>query len=210
MSVSTLIDLTGQRFGRLTVVERSPDYVQHNGRHRARWKCVCDCGSELITNGDALRAGRTTSCGCFRKELMSEIRSTHHETSTKLYGVWCAIKRRCYNKNAAHYEDYGGRGILMCDTWRDNYESFRDWAYSHWYHESLTIDRVDNSKGYSPENCRWVDCGVQASNRRSNVNLTFCGETHTLTEWADKVGVNRGTMFSRYYAGWSVERMLST
>ena len=210
MSVPALIDLTGKRFGRLVITGRAPDYIQENGRKRVQWKCLCDCGKEFVTNADALKAGKTSSCGCLKHEFMINKFATHHETDSKLYGVWCAIKRRCYNKNSTYYEEYGGRGITMCDGWRDHYEAFRDWAHASGYTDKLTIDRIDNDEGYSPENCRCVDCVAQANNRRSNINITYNGETHTLTEWADIVGVNPKTMFSRYYAGWSIERMLTT
>ena len=131
-------------------------------------------------------------------------------TDTRLYGVWCAIKRRCYNKNTAHYADYGGRGISMCDEWKNDFQIFYDWPISHGYSQGLSIDRKDNDGNYCPENCRWVGCDVQANNRRSNRNLTYNGETHNITEWAKIIGKSPKTLFNRLYSGWDTERILTT
>ncbi len=201
-------DLTGKQFGRLAVLGRGSDYIQKNGRHRVMWSCRCDCGNIVDILGENLRKGASQSCGCYRHDKLSEIKSTHHETNTKLYGVWCSIKARCYNRNSKPYKSYGGRGIIMCDEWRDSYEKFREWAVSSGYSSKLSIDRIDNNGPYSPDNCRWVDMRTQANNRRSNVYLTLCGETHNITEWAKIIDINPKVLFSRYYSGKSVEDIL--
>ena len=126
-----LIDLTGQRFGRLTVVERAENYVAPNGRQAARWVCLCDCGNKTTVVGGDLRTGRTKSCGCFEQESRYLSRNIiHGGFGTKLYNVWRGMKKRCYNPKNKFFKDYGGRGITVCDEWRDDFAKFRDWAVS--------------------------------------------------------------------------------
>lgn len=206
--MSKLIDLTGNRYGRLIVVGRAEDRIQSNGRHRVFWKCHCDCGKDIEVLGDNLKQGRTTSCGCYSAELISKLRSTHRETKTKLYGVWCAIKTRCYNPHSTYYNRYGGRGVYMCDEWKNDFTAFRDWAHKNGYNEGLSIDRIDNDRGYFPDNCRWVDAKTQANNRSSNRVLTLDGVSHNVTEWARMLDINPKTLFNRVYEGKSVEDVL--
>ena len=166
-----LIDLTGQRFGRLTVIERAgKDYIG-----QAMWRCRCDCGNVTVVAGGNLRTGNTKSCGCYGHELtIGGYRSrTHGGTCdggkrTRLYRIWRAMKTRCYNLNAQNYKDYGGRGITICPEWLHDFVAFRDWALSHGYRDDLSIDRIDNDKGYSPDNCRWATAKEQRANQRSN------------------------------------------
>lgn len=206
--MSNFIDLTGKRFGRLTVICRDEDIVRKNGKTRPTWRCKCDCGNVVTILGESLRRGLSSSCGCFRRDELSN-RKTHGGTDSRMYRVWCAIKARCLNKNTVAYKDYGARGITICDDWKSSYESFRDWALCNGYQEKLSIDRIDNNQGYSPENCRWVDAKAQANNRRSNRIYEIDGETHNLTEWANLRGVNPKTLYSRMYSGMSFEEALN-
>lgn len=207
--MGAFLDLTGMRFGKLTAISRAKDYTQTNGRKRTAWICRCDCGNTITALAENLKSGATTSCGCYRRECTSTRVSTHCETDTPLYGVWCTMKSRCYNKNVKYYGRYGARGIGVCDSWLDCYENFRDWAIKSGYSEGLSIDRIDNNKGYSPDNCRWASSAEQANNRSSNNLITFRGETHNVTEWARILGINPKTIFTRLYSGWSIERALS-
>lgn len=204
------IDLTGKRVGRLIVLDRADDHIAYNGRRRIMWRCKCDCGKETVVRGDHLRSGRIRSCGCFLSDTAKDTRSIHNESKTHLYGVWSAMKHRCNNPNATHYEDYGGRGISVCDEWRSDYTAFRNWALLTGYQEGLTIDRIDNNGNYCPENCRWVTSVAQANNRRSNIMVTFNGETHNLKQWSDILGIRYGKLHQRFAAGWTPEKAFTT
>ena len=206
--MSRIVDLTGNRYGRLAVIERADDRVQNNGRHRVMWKCRCDCGNEIDVLGDNLKRGRTTSCGCYMSEAISKSRTTHGETNTKLYGIWCAIKTRCYNPHSTYYNRYGGRGNHMCDEWKNSFTVFREWACKNGYEEGATVDRINNDEGYFPDNCRWVDPATQANNRSSNRILTLDGISHNVTEWARILNISPKTLFSRIYEGKTTEEIL--
>lgn len=197
-------DLTGQRFGRLIVQK----IVSHKP---IRWECKCDCGNTTIVIADTLKRGETISCGCYRNECVRDRSIKHNESHTKLHQVWSGMKTRCNNPNFEFYKDYGGRGIKVCDEWQNDYIAFRDWALQNGYAEGLSIDRIDVNGNYEPSNCRWVTDKVQANNKTTNRFIEYKGETHTLQQWSEILGVSVGRLFHRLdKMGWSVEKTFET
>ena len=202
-----LIDLTGQRFGRL-VVTRFDHFERSGGigHKNAYWFCKCDCGNTKIVTSSSLRNGATRSCGCYRKEVASK---NHFKGGkSKLYNVLKMMLKRCNDPSCEFYHNYGGRGIKVCDEWScglDGYYNFRKWAESNGYKDGLTIDRKDNNKGYSPNNCQWVDRKYQSNNKRNNTRVTIDGRTQTLTQWCEEYNVPYSRVRKRYMdMGWDI------
>ena len=194
--------MTGMRFGNLTVIGQADDQISPDGRHRKMWLCQCDCGNKKTVNGDNLRDRRTISCGCFQKKRAHDANTVHGDTDSRLYNVWSAIKRRCYNSKVPEYKNYGGRGISMCKDWKDDYSSFRDWAYQAGYDKAAprgvcTIDRIDNDGDYSPNNCRWVTQKMQMNNVRYNRHVEYQGESYTISQLAELVGIPYERLYQR-------------
>lgn len=189
-------DLTGKKYGKLTVLGR--DFSKKSDR--IHWICQCDCGNIISVLGSNL--GRNTnSCGCLKKENTSKV--THGKRKTKIYGVWCSMKSRCFNSNSKSYKDYGARGITVCEDWRWNFKTFYDWSIKNGYKEGLQIDRIDNDKSYSPENCRWITRKENMNNTSKNVFITYKNEKHTLSEWSDIVGTPERLISQRLKNGWN-------
>lgn len=163
-----MIDMIGKKYGRLTVVEF--DRLQN---HKTYWKCVCDCGLSVVANGNNLRSGNTSSCGCLRREKAQQrgfantIHGESHENRTRLYTIWCGMRQRCNNPNREAYIHYGGKGIEVCDEWSD-YNAFKDWAENNGYADNLSIDRINSNGNYEPSNCRWIT--VSENTSRANKN----------------------------------------
>ena len=130
----------------------------------------------------------------------------HGKRHTKLYNAWCNMRRRCYETKNKHYSDYGARGITVCDEWKE-FIPFCEWSMKNGYKDGLTLDRIDNDKGYSPDNCRWATAIVQANNRRNVHLITYKGETLSLKQWCIKLGLNYSSIKRRYYNGWDITEM---
>ena len=197
----------GQRFGRLTVIREAER--QHGHRYIL---CRCDCGNEKSINLNSLVKGMSNSCGCYRREFIANRNYKHGLTKRetkieRLYTIWSGMKYRCCDPNGKGYHNYGGRGITVCDEWINDYTAFKEWSLNNGYAEDLSIDRIDNDKGYSPDNCRWTTMKVQANNTRVNHRVTYQGETHTLSEWGDILGMSDDLISRRLREGMPLERV---
>ena len=272
--MSKRIDISNQRFGKLTVIERAEDYISPKGKHESCWKCKCDCGNMKTVRQSDLHSGRTKSCGecvsyikelnrnknipnsrfrdytnekfgrwivlyfvkqssygasiwhcrcdcgvekdldvrtltsgkskscgCLRGEIISAHSTSHGMSKTRLYKEWKAIKERCYRKSHEFYEYYGGKGIKVCDEWKNNFENFRDWALQNGYKDDLTIDRIDNDKDYCPSNCRWADFKFQANNRTNNILVFYNDDWVSVEEVVKQTGktYNQVYQYCRYH-----------
>lgn len=196
------IDLTGQKFGRLTVLERA----ENKGR-TTMWFCKCECGNQTNVCGNDLKRGRTISCGCYRSEKTTK----HGHFNERIYDIWRGIKRRCHNKNCRGYSIYGGRGIMICEEWSDNFQAFYDWSIQNGYSDDLTIDRIDVNGNYEPKNCRWITKKEQSYNRRNSHFITYNGKTQTLAQWADEYNMSYNKLSSRINdLHWTIEKALNT
>lgn len=209
------IDLTGKTFGRLTAIDHER-ITGKDGRSRVYWNCTCECGKTVSVESSNLTTGKQLSCGCLKKEQMRHMTVTHDKINTRLYGVWNTMKSRCYNKNVYWYKRYGGRGITVCDEWRNDYNAFYNWAIANGYDEAAprgacTIDRIDYNGNYCPENCRIVSQKQQMQNVSTNHNLEYNGEVHCISEWSRITGISPFKIRNRINVlGWSPERALTT
>ena len=182
------VDLTGRRFNKLIVVEKA-----YKNGYFVYWRCKCDCGNETIVYSGNLTGGVTRSCGCYNKERIKEANVTHGDSDTRLYSIYLGMKNRCYNKNEPAYNRYGGRGIKVCDEWREKgtgFVSFKQWALKNGYSDKLTIDRIDVNGNYEPSNCRWADIYTQANNKRSNRYFIYNGVKKSMAEWSKDLGIS--------------------
>lgn len=195
-------NLKGKIFGYWTVIERAEN---HPTTRSAQWLCECECGTRRIIRASQLKSGKSKSCGCHKNDY----NKTHGGKGTRLYEIWRQMRYRCENPNNQAYEKYGARGITVCEDWHD-FAMFRKWAMENGYKDSLSIDRIDNDKGYSPDNCRWETSRVQMNNRRMCHVLEYGGEKLTVSQWAEKLGVPRSTLMNRIKRGWDIEKVLKT
>lgn len=197
------IDLANRQFGRLTVVRQVDNYHYGNGKQRARWMCRCDCGKECTVTSTNL-VGGTQSCGCLQRERTSLSRATHRRSKSAEYQIWRSAKERCFNPRNQQYANYGGRGIVMCEEWRHSFESFL--AHIGPRPPGLTLERIDNSRGYEPGNVCWETRKQQCRNTRRNVIVTVRGKTASVIELAEHFGVNYNRVRHRIIKGWQPER----
>jgi hypothetical protein len=162
--MSAFRDLTNQRFGRLTVLRP----VRKNKEKHIYWVCQCDCGNQTTVRSSSLDPKRTQSCGCLQKERMSQAKAKHGMTGTKIYNSWCAMNWRCYNPNHSRFSDYGGRGISVCEEWRNSFKTYFDYVSSlpNYGDPNRTPDRIDNDGNYEPGNIRWATRSEQQMNKR--------------------------------------------
>ena len=193
-------DLTGQQFEKLTVVKQ----VESTKTGRAMWLCKCTCGNTTVVRGVNLISGNTTSCGCNKKLGVV----THGKSDTILYHKWQGMKTRCTNTNSNRYQYYGGKGICYDPRW-ETFESFYEDMHEG-YEIGSTLDRIDHNKGYSKENCRWVDYTVQNNNKADNVHLLYNGIKYTVQEVANVFGISTYSVYNRKRRGWSDKKIIET
>ena len=192
-------DISGQRFGKLLVLNRIISPTKGTF-----FLCLCDCGKRRSFQGSQIRAFHALSCGC--ANIQSTAKITHGLSRHRVYQIWFAMRRRCNNASAVNYHLYGGRGISVCERWNKSFHAFVEDMGLPGRGES--IDRIDCNGMYEVNNCRWATRAQQASNKRNNVWLSCEGETHTVCEWADLLGIKRATLFSRLKHGWNIEEAL--
>lgn len=196
------IDLTGQSFGKLTALK----LATHNGR--SAWICRCQCGAEKPVAQSSLRSGASLSCGCGAIRWGNQSARKHGLWRHPLRGTWRSMKERCYNPKAFNYPRYGGRGITVCDHWRDSFELFvKDNQASAL--PGLTLDRIDPNGDYTPENCRWISKKGQARNTRSTKYYLLNGVNRSIHEWADLAGIKPCHITYRLNKGWPLEPALT-
>lgn len=190
-----IIDLTGMRFGRLTVISRSGK----DKFGKSAWLCKCDCGNEKTASTNMLNGGHVKSCGCLVKEGCHH---THGMCKTRINSIYRKMKGRCFNPGNKRYSDYGGRGITVCSEWlgKSGFNLFYAWAIANGYSEELSIDRIDVNGNYEPSNCRWATDLQQANNARSNHLINYKGETKTLSEWCRALNINYMTIYHRLFS----------
>ena len=194
-----IIDLTGKRFGMLTVIRMK----ERKGYEDVEWICKCDCGNIKEVKGQYLRNGKITHCGCNKPH-------SYRLSYPRLYSIWTDMKQRCLNPNNDRAEDYGKRGITVCEEWKKSFEKFVIWALNNGYEENLTLDRKNVDGNYEPSNCRWITSFEQMSNMRKNINITYNGETDILASWCRRLNLKYSTVAYRLKHGWSVEDAFET
>lgn len=193
-----IIDLTGQRFGRLTVIK-----FAETKNHTLYWKCKCDCGNIKIIAGNDLKSKKIKSCGCLRKEKASNLNKKHNLCNTRIYNIFLGAKSRCYNIKDKAYKNYGGRGIKICNEWLNDFMNFYNWAINSGYQDNLTLDRIDVNKNYEPNNCRWTTMKEQENNRTNNRRIKYKEKIYTLSQLSNILGLSSVTLKWRLDHNWN-------
>ncbi|MDU7339315.1 MAG: hypothetical protein E7L17_14525 [Clostridium sp.] len=195
----------GEAFGRLTVIKRE----DNDNRGKTKWLCHCSCGKEKVILADSLISGKTKSCGCLRAEVSNKnAKATHGMSGSRLWVIWCGMKSRCSNPKNIAFKNYGAIGIKVCDLWRVNFLEFYNWSMQNGYKEHLTIDRINTSGNYEPDNCRWATYEQQENNRRNTVYFTACGNKLPVSEWSRRIGISSSTLRWRIEKGWNENEIL--
>ena len=198
-------NLTGQKFGRLIVLERAIK----KGKN-AYWLCECNCPehTKVIVSSSHLTKEHTRSCGCLKKEIVKIASRTHGMSHTRLNRIWRGMRKRCYNSKNKQYKNYGGRGITVCEEWQE-FQPFYDWAMANGYKDDLTIERIGTNGNYEPSNCKWATQKEQQNNRRNNHLVKYNGEEKTIAQLANEYGLNYQTLLRRLQKGWTIESALT-
>lgn len=199
--MSWVQDNVGKRFGKIYTKE-----IIREKWKKPKYLCVCDCGKEKLIDSGSVKRG-ADSCGCFTSQKITNSNRVHGMSRTKIHSIWKAMKQRCLNPKNQRYKDYGGRGISICDRWLDFQNFYEDVGD---YPIGMTLDRRNNDKGYSPENCRWITYRDNNNNTRRSVYVEYKGETKTLSQWCTLLGLNNNAMKTRLNYNWDIERAFTT
>jgi len=211
------IDLTGQKFGRLTVIEKA-EKTKHGA---TKWRCKCECGNETFVISDELRKGATQSCGCYKKEISKILakehiagkNKTHGKTGTLIYKEWSEMKRRCFNSHDTSFQYYGARGITVCEKWKNDFEAFYEDVSKlpNFGKEGYSLNRIDNNGNYEPDNVGWANDITQANNRRTTILINYNNKKYPLSELARMYRVSSKKLYKRYIVlHWDIEKALNT
>ena len=204
-----IVKLDGQIFGRLTVLWRDTT----SKKRGVQYVCECTCGTRKSISGEHLRRGATKSCGCLNSETTAArnklAKRSHGMAESPEYQAWHAMKQRCLCQNDPAYPRYGARGINICPTWQESFEKFYE-DIGQRPSSKHSLDRIDNSRGYWPENVRWATAKEQCRNRSNNFLLSFMGKTLCAAEWAEELGISQRVIYNRSRRGWSTEKTLTT
>ncbi len=194
----------GDKYGHWTVIG---DAIREENGYHKKYLCKCDCekGTERYVDCQNLKSGKSVSCGCIAIKVTRKHFYKHGESKTRLFHIWSNMKSRCYNQSDKRYKNWGGRGIKVCEEWKNSFETFANWAKENGYNDVLTIDRIDVNGNYEPSNCRWATSKEQANNRRNNHKVTYRGQTHNIAEWSEITGINRVVILSRLKKGYPLE-----
>lgn len=203
------VDRTGQRLGRLIISEFVGYRTSGRGVRRAMWRCVCDCGGETTISSKTIAAKSAKSCGCLQKETVSRATTTHGKSRTRLYKVWTAMKSRCHHEGDPQYHHYGGRGIHVCDRWRQSFENFEH-DVGERPSSKHSLDRIDNDKGYEPGNIRWATARQQLLNRRKSIKYEYEGEMLSCREISERSGMKYMTLHQRLKKGMTAYEAVNT
>lgn len=203
-----IVEMIGRKFGRLEVESRSLVVERSSGV--IRYLCRCECSARVEVNGVSLRSGATRSCGCLHREISSnqKVNLKHGKSKTRVYKSWQKMRERCSDEKHPLFHRYGGRGIAVCDDWQKFDNFYRDMGDQPTDRHDL--DRIDNDRGYSPENCRWVTRQENCRNTSVTVKVEWRGETKPLRDWADLLGIKHHTLLARINRlGWPIERAMT-
>jgi len=201
------VDMVGKKFGRWLVIEEAE---QKYGTG-AFYLCECSCGARKVVKGYHLRKGLSSSCGCYSREVASEMRKnkkTHGLSNSRIYHIWVGMYGRCNDSKRPEYPRYGGRGIVICEDWKER-ANFFNWALTNGYDDNLTLDRIDPNGNYEPTNCRWITSKEQANNRRNTRYVEYEGNTYTLSDFSNTfLSINKDTFYSRLSNGKTMEECM--
>ena len=197
------MDLVGKKIGKLYVIEKTKEKEKSN--HEYKYRCICDCGKEKLIRGSNLKSNNSKSCGCENIKKVATISKGYRNKNRRLYNIYQNMKQRCYYKKSIGYKNYGGRGIKVCDEWKNDYVKFYEWSINNGYKDNLTIDRININGIYEPNNCRWITRKEQNNNMRTNRYITYNNQTKTIAQWAETLNMSPQKLKYRI-DHWSIEK----